>query len=115
MLFRSDRVGIIDQGALIAEGTRRELVDMIGENAHVRVGATGDLATLADRCRRLDGVSEASITPEGMDLSVSDSARALVPVVEAAESLDVSITAIEVSEPDLETVFLHLTGKALRD
>lgn len=110
-----DRVGIIDQGKLIAEGTRRELVEQIGEHAHLRLSATGDLAELASSCRQIEGVAEVSITPQGIDLTVEDTRRALAPIVEAADALGISIGAIDVTEPDLESVFLHLTGKALRD
>jgi len=110
-----DRVGIIDQGKLIAEGTRRELVAEVGENAHLRLTATGDMAALEARCAELDGVAEVSITPQGIDLTVKDARRSLAPIVEVADRAGISIAAIDVTEPDLESVFLHLTGKALRD
>jgi len=110
-----DRVGIIDQGKLIAEGTTRELVDQIGEHAHLRLTATGDIAVLEARCKQMDGVAEASPTPQGIDLTVEGARRALVPIIEAADDAGISIAAIDVTEPDLESVFLHLTGKALRD
>jgi linearmycin/streptolysin S transport system ATP-binding protein len=56
-----DRVGIIDQGRLIAEGTRRELVARVGERDRIELTATGDLAELAAAAARVEGVDEASV------------------------------------------------------
>jgi ABC-2 type transport system ATP-binding protein len=111
-----DRVGIIDQGRLIAEGTRRELVAQIGERDRIELAASGDLVGLAAGCRRtLDGVDEATVVAGGLHLVARDGRRLLPKLLELAEAAGVEVTSVEVVEPDLEAVFLHLTGKALRD
>jgi ABC-2 type transport system ATP-binding protein len=110
-----DRVGIIDQGRLIAEGTRRELVARIGERDRIELAASGDLARLAEAAARLDGVDEASVVAGGVHLVGRDGRRLLPRLLEAAEGTGAEVTSAEVVEPDLEAVFLHLTGKALRD
>jgi ABC-2 type transport system ATP-binding protein len=111
-----DRVGIIDQGRLIAEGTRRELVAQIGERDRIELAAAGDLVGLAAACRRtLDGVDEATVVAGGLHLVAPDGRRLLPKLLELAEAAGVEVTSVEVVEPDLEAVFLHLTGKALRD
>jgi ABC-2 type transport system ATP-binding protein len=111
-----DRVGIIDQGRLIAEGTRRELVATIGERDRIELAASGDLVGLAAAARRtLDGVDEATVVPGGLHLVGRDGRRLLPRLLELAEQAGVEVTSVEVVEPDLEAVFLHLTGKALRD
>jgi ABC-2 type transport system ATP-binding protein len=110
-----DRVGIIDSGHIVAEGTRRELVASIGEHDRLRVNGTGDLAAFADACRGLEGVVEATVGGDAVDVLVNDARQALPAVIEAAHRADVSIGGIDVVEPDLEAVFLRLTGKALRD
>ena len=111
-----DRVGIIDQGRLIAEGTRRELVAQIGERDRIELAAGGDLVGLAAAGRRtLDGVDEATVVPGGLYLVARDGRRLLPKLLELAEAAGVEVTSVEVVEPDLEAVFLHLTGKALRD
>jgi ABC-2 type transport system ATP-binding protein len=110
-----DRVGIIDEGRIIAEGTRRELVALVGGLDKIKLLASGDLAPAAAAARELSGVREATPHDGGIDLLVVE-ARRLLPSILAAMTQDgVTIRSVEVVEPDLEAVFLHLTGKALRD
>ena len=110
-----DRVGIIDQGRLVAEGTRRELVATVGERDRIELAATGDLAALAAAAARLDGVDEAGVVAGGVHLVAGEGRRLLPRLLEAAEHAGAEVTSVELVEPDLEAVFLHLTGKALRD
>jgi ABC-2 type transport system ATP-binding protein len=110
-----DRVGILDEGKLLAEGTRRELVSLIGERDRVRLSVRGDLDTLAAAARAVPGVVEASPGEGGVDLLVQDAGGSLARIVEAVTTAGGEITGVHIEEPNLETVFLHLTGKALRD
>ena len=110
-----NRVGVIDEGKIIAEGTRRELVALVGGLDRIRLSATGDLAPAAVGVRQLGGVKEATPRDGGIELLVVE-ARRLLPSILAVMTQDgVTIRSVEVVEPDLEAVFLHLTGKALRD
>ncbi|CAN5854290.1 linearmycin resistance ATP-binding protein LnrL [soil metagenome] len=110
-----DRVGIIDEGRLIAEGTRRELVDQVGQADRVELTTDGDAEALAAACRSLEGVSDAQVVSGGVRL-VALRGRSLLPaLVSAADRAGAPLSSIDVAEPDLESVFLHLTGKALRD
>jgi len=110
-----DRVGIIDGGLLRAEGTRRELVETIGGEDVVDVEATGDLARAAEAIRLLDGVRTVDVG-EGRLHVVAGKAAGLLPgLVDAVGAAGADLARVEVKEPDLEAVFLHLTGKALRD
>ena len=110
-----DRVGIIDEGRLVAEGTRRELVAQLGASDRVDVSGTGELAAFAQACAALPGVLGVDRRDGGVVVRVEDGAAALAGIVTAAERTGAAITGIEVTEPDLEDVFLALTGKALRD
>jgi linearmycin/streptolysin S transport system ATP-binding protein len=110
-----DRVGILDEGQLRAEGTRRELVALMGEHDRVHLGARGNVAAAASALRSLSAVQEATVSDHGIDLLVSDARSALAEIVRAAADAGAEIGAVEVQEPNLEAVFLHLTGKALRD
>jgi ABC-2 type transport system ATP-binding protein len=109
------RVGIIDEGRLVAEGTRRELVGQIGGRDRVQVAASGPLDQLAAACRQLPGVEEATVVDGSVQLLAADGRRLLKGVIDAADRSGTDVASVEVVEPDLETVFLHLTGKALRD
>jgi ABC-2 type transport system ATP-binding protein len=110
-----DRVGIIDQGRLVAEGTRAELVAQVGQRGRVRLDASGRLEDLAAAARALPTVEQAEVAAGGIDLVVDDARRMLPRLLELADGADVEVQSVEVVEPDLEAVFLHLTGKALRD
>jgi ABC-2 type transport system ATP-binding protein len=110
-----DRVGVIDHGKLIAEGTRKELVSLVGERDRVHLSATGDLAKTAVALAGQPWVHEASTADEGIDLVVDDARANLPAILTDAAAAGAAIKSVEVTEPDLEAVFLHLTGRALRD
>jgi ABC-2 type transport system ATP-binding protein len=110
-----DRVGIIDEGKIRAEGTRRELVSLVGERDRISLTAEGDLGVAAATARSVAGVHEATAREGGIDLLVSHGRHLLPRLLEELSSQDIAIRSVEVIEPDLEAVFLQLTGKALRD
>ncbi|HLF69418.1 MAG TPA: ABC transporter ATP-binding protein, partial [Actinomycetota bacterium] len=110
-----DRVGIIDEGKLIAEGTRRQLVEQLGQRDRVEIAATGNIETLARSLGQVEGISEVVAHEHGIRLLAGQGSAALPRILEHAASAGVTVTGAEVIEPDLEAVFLHLTGKALRD
>jgi len=113
----SDRVGIIDHGELIALGTQKELTRQVGENDTLilRVGEGEDAAALAAAVRALPGVLQANVTDGAVTLITPEAEEVLAPVVTKANESGVKIRAVEIQEPNLEAVFLHLTGRALRD
>ena len=119
-----DRIGIIDAGRLVAEGTRDELVASLGEGTTIRLTARLDEALVdADavfeqwqqRAAALPGVRSARVVEHTLELDSPDGTRHIAPAVEAVEGLPLSVSEVTVSAPDLETVFLRMTGKALRD
>jgi ABC-2 type transport system ATP-binding protein len=110
-----DRVGIIDEGRIQAEGTRRALTALVGSRDMIRLGASGTLDGAVDAIGRLDVVQAATPSDGGIDVVSSDGSGALPAILDAAAGAGAHITSVEITEPDLESVFLHLTGKALRD
>ncbi|MGB5757645.1 MAG: ABC transporter ATP-binding protein [Acidimicrobiales bacterium] len=110
-----DRVGVIDNGAIIAEGTRRELVEIVGQDDRIRLQVTGASAVGAKAITGVDGVREVAIGEGTIELLVPDAGHALLGILDRLGAAEVSVTSVEVEEPNLESVFLHLTGRALRD
>ena len=110
-----DRIGIIDEGEVKAEGTRRELVALMGEHDGISLTASGALDAGAGAAAALDGVTSASPRPGGIDVVAADASALLPGLLAALAAAGVQVTGVDVTEPDLEAVFLHLTGKALRD
>ena len=110
-----DRVGIIDEGEIKAEGTRRELVSMLGEHDRVSLAAHGDLDRAAKKVAEMKEIDDASARDGGIELIVSNASALLPSILQTVTEEGATVTGVEVVEPDLEAVFLRLTGKALRD
>jgi len=113
----SDRVGIIDQGKLIAMGTQPELTRQVGETDSIRIqtDAMDDLPAVAEKLKGFDGINRVIVEEGGLNLITNDAESSLAPIINQASQFGAHIKSIEVVEPNLETVFLHLTGRALRD
>jgi ABC-2 type transport system ATP-binding protein len=126
----SDRVGIIDHGEIIALGTPGDLIQQVGEQDRLvfKVGqavVTNEL--LEHVCTSVEGVTRAVFDPPGEEgenktnvsglliVSAKRGRKALPFILHLAEQAGIEIESVEVREPDLEAVFLHLTGRALRD
>jgi ABC-2 type transport system ATP-binding protein len=110
-----DRVGIIDEGLIKAEGTRAELVARIGERDRVRLTADGNVTAAVEALLQAPSVDSASAADGSILLVVDGARRALPDLLRRAAGAGTEVTGVDVSEPNLEAVFLHLTGKALRD
>jgi ABC-2 type transport system ATP-binding protein len=111
----SDRIAIMDQGTVIATGTHEELVKIVGEKDRVDLTINGESARVIEAWRRTEGVSKVSAEDGTLNLLVDDSNLVLPRLFESATRAGVRITSVEIQEPNLEAVFLHLTGRALRD
>jgi ABC-2 type transport system ATP-binding protein len=110
-----DRIGIIDSGRLQAEGTRQELIRLTGGVDTIKLGGTGDLAGAAEELRLIPGVERVDTDRRSATLTVKDAPALVAQVVGTTTSYGVTLTAVEIAQPDHESVFLHLTGKGLRD
>ena len=110
-----DRIAIIDAGRIVAEGTRRELVGRLGEGDRIEVSGEGDLDALVRATAALPGVLRSERLERCVAVQAADGPAALAAVVTTAQQVGVTIKDLAVVQPDLEDVFLRLTGKALRD
>jgi len=110
-----DRVGIIDEGTIIAEGTRRDLVALVGERDRLHLDLSGDASLVADAVSAINGVESCSSAGPALEVVATNASRALPDIVLSVNGAGLDVHSIQISEPDLESVFLHLTGKALRE
>lgn len=113
----SDRVGIIDHGELIAIGTQKELTEQVGETETLilHIGENEDPDTLAKSIKGINGVLEANVINREISVITPSAKDVLASVVTKANERGIKIHSIDIREPNLEAVFLHLTGRALRD
>lgn len=109
------RVGIIDKGRVVADGTRRELVAELGGTDKVDLVLDGDLHAAAEKLRAVEGVTEAAVTGQNSLRLLAVGGRHLLPALLGAVDGIAQVTGVDVIEPDLEAAFLHLTGSTLRD
>nr|WP_197038459.1 ABC transporter ATP-binding protein [Herbidospora cretacea] len=110
-----DRIAIVDHGSIVAEGTRHELVELVGGADRIELTLDGDVETAVAKLRGLGGVTEAVRTATGSVRLIAEGGRYLLPSVISTVDGIAAVTAVEVVEPDLEATFLHLTGSTLRD
>ncbi len=111
-----DRVAIMDHGKILALDTPAALKRSVGADTIVTVKAAGDPDRLSDAFRdRLEGLTRTRVIPGGVELHIRGADRLVPRVVGAAETAGFSLADLSVAEPTLETVFIGLTGKELRD
>lgn len=110
-----DRIAIIDEGKVQAEGTRDQLVRLTGGLDRINLRGSGNTSAAAAALRAAPGVQKVDGDGAGLILTVQDGPRNLPALVTGAGDAGMALTAVEIARPDLESVFLHLTGKALRD
>ncbi|HTV99813.1 MAG TPA: ATP-binding cassette domain-containing protein [Streptosporangiaceae bacterium] len=111
-----NRVAIMDHGRILALDTPAALKQSIGADTVVTLKATGDTARLAEvLARDVDGVTRTRIVDGGVQLHVQGNERLVPRIVNAAEREGFDLLDLSISEPSLETVFINLTGKELRE
>jgi ABC-2 type transport system ATP-binding protein len=111
-----DRVAIMDHGKILALDTPAALRQSVGADTVVVVKANQDGSALAVQLERdIDGVSRTRVIEGGVELHVDGSDRIVPRVVAAADKEGFELLDLSVTEPTLETVFITLTGRELRE
>jgi ABC-2 type transport system ATP-binding protein len=109
------RVAIVDSGELIALDTPTALIRSLGGGIIVIGLAEGYPEEIVDQAAQLPAVKAATRTDGQLKVETHRLQEALIGVLDITNKLDVGITSLELLEPNLESVFLHLTGKRLRE
>jgi ABC-2 type transport system ATP-binding protein len=107
------RIAILDGGTLRACDTLPHLLKLL--DSRVRFKLSAPVAGFDDRLSKLPGVHHVKPIDDGFEATTDSVAQLLPPVMSLAAEVGATITAIEPHEPTLERVFLHLTGRELRD
>jgi ABC-2 type transport system ATP-binding protein len=111
-----DRVAIMDHGRVLALDTPENLKQSIGADTIVSVRTTGDLDKLGELLAKdVDGVARTRAADGRLELHVQGIDRLVPRIVLAAERGGFDLLDVSVAEPSLETVFINLTGRELRE
>jgi ABC-2 type transport system ATP-binding protein len=112
----SDRILIIDNGTIVAEGTPAELKKRVsGDAITLTLRNEADAGRSADIAARLDGADKPTIEANVVRLHVSDGGRALPVLLAELTKAGIDAIGVDVNRPTLDDVFLTLTGRSLRD
>ena len=117
----SDHIAIVDHGKMIAQGTQDELVKIVGQMSRIdlALGTEALPDTIRDEVigtwKDTPGVAQITTENGTISVLVDDSNQVLPRLFDVANGRGARITSVAIEEPNLEAVFLHLTGRALRD
>jgi ABC-2 type transport system ATP-binding protein len=111
----SDHIAIMDHGKLIATGTQEELVQIVGEMDRIVLTVNTAVEKLIPAWKEIPGVMHVTSEDGKITSMVDDSNLVLPRLFDTAAATGARITSVDIQEPNLETVFLHLTGRELRD
>ena len=100
---------------MIANGTHDELVKLVGGQTRIDLTLNTQAHEVLDEWRAVEGVSKVTAENGFVTVLVDDSNEVLPRLFDATNRLAARITSVDILEPNLEAVFLHLTGRALRD
>lgn len=109
------KIAIIDQGKIIVEGSKEELKDMVSDKTTLNIGLEDIYKVNIEVLKNIEGVLDIVINEDNLIISSSKEVNNLDKIIKAVSDQGVKITDLGFKEITLETVFLSLTGKKLRD
>lgn len=108
-----NNIAIIDQGKIIAKGTLDELIDIFGEKDVIELDIQGSLSN--DDLKQIVDDGSAELIDGKLIIQTTHGGAKLQSIMNAITSKNCEVSSATIRKPNLETVFLHLTGKELRD
>lgn len=108
------RIAIVDKGKLIALDTLERLLELVGESDIIQVMAKEIPPASVESIRQIDEVQKVSMDGGIMTIQLVRGRESLAGIVDRLISGGTKVESISIKEPDLETLFLHLTGTKLR-
>ena len=113
--FLCDRIYIMDEGVIIAEGTKDQLVELIHNERKIIIEYENKPNGIKDKIRNLNSVIELNQNDKTLILKSKADINLMRQIIEISNLNNMDIISVNVEKPNLEAVFLKLTGKALRD
>lgn len=110
-----DRLGIMDQGRLIAEGTLAEVRRMAGEMDLLLLSGSFDPDKVRAALSALGGVQLVQVEPNSLRLALREASRRLAEIFSALASAEATVRETTLTQPSLESLFIKLTGRKLRE
>ena len=109
------RICIMDEGEIIASGTKQELVELVNEKTQINIKLDNISDNMLQIFKGIPGVYDATILDDTVTLFGENGDVLLAEIISKVSEENFKIKSIDIQKPNLEAVFLHLTGKALRD
>lgn len=109
------RIAIMDQGRVIALGSKEELKELVSSEERIVVELAGVNYTVVDEVRKISGVKDCILTDSTLTVLASKRPSLISAIVDAITSAGAEVISLSAEKPTLESVFLTLTGKTLRD
>ena len=110
-----NRVAIMDEGCILALDTPQGLVNLLGGGV-IYIGLSSEaIQTLLPSIQALSHVRAVSIQDSRLKIETKDARPTLLELIELCNTRNTPVLSLEILEPNLESVFLHLTGKRLRN
>lgn len=113
--FLCSRIGIMDHGKVIASGTKEELRKLIGDFDTINLGLVNPKDSVISGIKSIKGVQSISVDEDRVSVIAKEADAVLAKVISMLDSEKCKIHAVNIEHSNLESVFLHLTGRALRD
>ncbi|MFC5603599.1 ABC transporter ATP-binding protein [Sporosarcina koreensis] len=110
------RIAIIDEGKLIASGTKKDLADRLAGGSVLKLAVESADSPFIEQLKELDGVEQVIMQTDGeIHLHMESKTELLSAVIGLASRTNVNIHNMQLEESNLETLFLQLTGRTLRE
>ncbi|MCX7923810.1 MAG: ABC transporter ATP-binding protein [Clostridia bacterium] len=113
--FLCTRIAIVDHGKVIAKGTKEELRKLVGNRDTINIGVANASDKVLSTIRDTNGVESLSVEDGKIKIIARGADELLAKVISILDSQRCKIQSVNVEQSNLESVFLHLTGRALRD
>lgn len=113
--YLCNEICIMDEGKIIASGSKQELVELVKEKTQINIKLDKTDLSLLNILKEINGVFDANINDDVITLFGNNADTLLAEIISKVTEQGRLVESIDVKKPNLEAVFLHLTGKALRD